>query len=169
MEWEILNKIALFIFMMNSTILGMYFVPEYIRTNEEESRKLLIRNYLLYSVFLNFLLLVIIIVSYPSFLRYVLGINPLIGLNYVLLYCLGECLHGISWIYLSSLTARRKILMFWFFEGLFRLFILVMCVTLIPILSVNVFYIIYAISSLGLLIALSHLINKRIFKKFEGV
>ena len=58
---------------------------------------------------------------------------------------------------------------FWFFEGLFRLFILVMCVTLIPILSVNVFYIIYAISSLGLLIALSHLINKRIFKKFEGV
>jgi O-antigen/teichoic acid export membrane protein len=154
LNWEMLTKISQMMFLFNSSIVGMYVFPLLSKTNNNQDLKLIIYKALKWCFVINIAVLMIILIGFDFFMTTLLNYKQKIPITDTIMYLLGEIFRSGSWVLMSFLTSKGRIINFWIFELSYRAFIIFCLYFLSDFFDFNAYYFIYLLFSFLLFISL---------------
>lgn len=160
LNWEMISKISLMLFVFNSTVVSMYLFPSLSKTDNSEDLYFLLYKALKICFILNILVSLLVILSSDIIMSVVLSYSrplPLISLSY---HLVGDIFRSGSWVLLSLLISKSRIFSFWMFELPYKVIILASLYVATSYSSSNEYYFIYATASFLLFFSLFFYVRK---------
>lgn len=154
-EWEIYTRLGQSIFLVNSTVCGLFFVPEFLKTRENLTKNSLIFLYLKILMALNSVIIIFLAISIDWILIEIFDFVRNLSFFTLILYLSAEALHGVCWVFLMTLVAEKRIGAFWRFEGLFRILTIIGSVFAVTSYGSSAYYLVFFGSTLLLAVAVT--------------
>ena len=153
-EWEIYTRLGQSIFLINSTIYGLFFVPEFLKISGTLARKSLIFSYFKLALVLNGVMILFLVISLDWIFNEIFMHYRSMPFFIGVLYVSAEAIHGICWVFLITLVVEKRVSAFWKFEGLFRVFTVVGSIFAVSLYGSSAYYLLFFASSLFLMAAI---------------